>query len=192
MKAAKRIKTHGLTHISLAVRDPDRSLKFYRSLFGVKEYYRDENSIQVLGPGLHDVMAFERDSRKAGKRSGIDHFGFVSRLQRTLIRLCAKPSAPAERSCGVENSRRDFHSSMSKIPTDMRLRSGTNDKAGAPALPNRTNCIQHPYRVSGGFHIMNSHNMRSVKDGSDNRRECSIKTLISRCISEQLPNKRLP
>lgn len=70
------IKTHGLTHISLAVKDPDRSLQFYRSLFGVKEYYRDEDSVQVLGPGPHDVIAFERNSSKAGKRSGIDHFGF--------------------------------------------------------------------------------------------------------------------
>jgi len=43
------IKTHGLTHLSLAVRDPDCSLAFYQKVFGVKEYYRDENSIQVLG-----------------------------------------------------------------------------------------------------------------------------------------------
>ena len=76
MNPAKMIKTHGLTHISLAVKDTDRSLKFYRSLFGVKEYYRDEDSIQVRGPGPHDVIAFERNSRQAGKRSGIDHFGF--------------------------------------------------------------------------------------------------------------------
>ena len=76
MKTPKMIKTHGLTHISLAVRDPDRSLKFYRSLFGVKEYYRDENSIQVLGPGPHDVIAFERNPKAAGKRAGLDHFGF--------------------------------------------------------------------------------------------------------------------
>ncbi len=70
------IKTHGLTHISLAVEDPDRSLKFYEQLFGVKEYYRDENSIQVLGPGPHDVMAFERDVHAAGREGGITHFGF--------------------------------------------------------------------------------------------------------------------
>src|SRR5688572_1016098 len=69
------IKTHGLTHISLSVRDPDRSLKVYRSLFGVKEYYRDESSIQVLGPGPHDVMAFERNAKTAGKTGCIDHFG---------------------------------------------------------------------------------------------------------------------
>ena len=45
------IRTHGLTHLNLEVADPDRSLKFYEQLFGVKEYFRDENSIQVLGPG---------------------------------------------------------------------------------------------------------------------------------------------
>jgi catechol 2,3-dioxygenase-like lactoylglutathione lyase family enzyme len=70
------VKTHGLTHISLAVKDPDRSLLFYQRLFGVKEYYRDDSSIQVLGPGKHDVIAFERNKSKAGKRGGLDHFGF--------------------------------------------------------------------------------------------------------------------
>src|SRR5262245_3306013 len=70
------IKTHGLTHISLAVKDPDRSLRFYSQVFGVKEYYRDQSSIQVTGPGPHDVIAFERRRSEAGKRGGIDHFGF--------------------------------------------------------------------------------------------------------------------
>lgn len=70
------ITTHGLTHISLAVRDPERSLAFYSSVFGVEEYYRDETSIQVKGPGMHDVIAFERDSKNAGRAGGIQHFGF--------------------------------------------------------------------------------------------------------------------
>ncbi|MGH9880367.1 MAG: VOC family protein [Pyrinomonadaceae bacterium] len=70
------IRTHGLTHISLAVKNPERSLRFYESVFGVKEYYRDANSIQVLGPGAHDVIAFEKDSTVAGKAGGIAHFGF--------------------------------------------------------------------------------------------------------------------
>ena len=70
------VKTHGLTHISLAVADPERSLRFYERVFGVKEYYRDDASIQVQGPGPWDVLAFERDPRKAGQRAGIDHFGF--------------------------------------------------------------------------------------------------------------------
>lgn len=70
------VKTYGLTHISLTVRDPERSLRFYEQVFGVREYYRDEHSIQALGPGPHDVMAFEASRKDAGVRGGIDHFGF--------------------------------------------------------------------------------------------------------------------
>jgi len=70
------VKTHGLTHIAIAVRDLNRTLEFYKKVFGVKEYYSDSNSIQVLGPGKHDVIAFEKNRTKAGKTSGIAHFGF--------------------------------------------------------------------------------------------------------------------
>ena len=69
------IRTHGLNHISLSVADPERSLAFYQALFGVREYFRDEHSIQALGPGSHDVLAFERrDAPEA--RGGVHHFGF--------------------------------------------------------------------------------------------------------------------
>ena len=70
------VETYGLTHISLAVADPQRSLEFYAAVFGVKEYYRDDEQIQVQGPGPHDVLAFERNRKQAGVRAGIDHFGF--------------------------------------------------------------------------------------------------------------------
>jgi len=69
------IKTHGLTHLNLEVADPAASLHFYSSLFGVKEYFRDADSIQVLGPGPRDVLAFVR-GKTAGKVGGISHFGF--------------------------------------------------------------------------------------------------------------------
>lgn len=45
-------------------------------MFGVKEYYRDAKSIQAVGPGSHDVIAFEKDNANAGKVGGIRHFGF--------------------------------------------------------------------------------------------------------------------
>ena len=70
------IKTHGLNHIALSVADPDRSLSFYRSVFGVREYFRDESTIQALGPGQYDVIAFERRRNSAGAPGGIIHFGF--------------------------------------------------------------------------------------------------------------------
>ena len=43
------VETYGLTHISLAVADPQRSLEFYTAVFGVKEYYRDDEQIQAQG-----------------------------------------------------------------------------------------------------------------------------------------------
>ena len=70
------VRTHGLTHISLMVRDLDRALRFYEQLFGVREYFRDATSVQVQGPGPHDVIAFELGEGKAGTRGGLDHFGF--------------------------------------------------------------------------------------------------------------------
>ncbi len=73
------IETHGLSHLNLEVRDVDVALNFYREMFGVTEYYRDENSVQVLGPGEKDVIAFVRSDR-AGASGGISHFGF--RLKR--------------------------------------------------------------------------------------------------------------
>jgi catechol 2,3-dioxygenase-like lactoylglutathione lyase family enzyme len=70
------IKTHGLSHIALSVQDPERSLSFYRSVFGVREYFRSESTIQVLGPGPYDVLAFEKRPDGAGVPGGIIHFGF--------------------------------------------------------------------------------------------------------------------
>jgi len=70
------VTTHGLNHIALSVIDPDRSVEFYRSVFGVHEYFRDESTVQVLGPGPHDVLAFERRPAEAGTLGGIIHFGF--------------------------------------------------------------------------------------------------------------------
>jgi len=95
------VKTYGLTHISLAVRDPERSLKFYSEVFGVREYYRDEDQIQVQGPGPHDVIAFKKADATAGVAGGISHFGFrltdaadidVARFRRRDSFCCLRPA----------------------------------------------------------------------------------------------------
>jgi len=64
------IATHGLTHLALSVQDPDRALRFYESVFGVREYFRNADTIQVQGPGPHDVIAFERRPEGAGVPGG--------------------------------------------------------------------------------------------------------------------------
>ena len=69
------IRTHGLNHVSLSVRDPEVSLAFYEKLLGVRAYHREPDSIQAQGPGPHDVLVFERRASH-GQPGGIDHFGF--------------------------------------------------------------------------------------------------------------------
>ena len=73
---ATPIRTHGLTHIALAVRDAKRSLRFYQKLFGVVAVYEEEDFIQAQTPGSRDVLVFEEAPTKAGRRGGVSHFGF--------------------------------------------------------------------------------------------------------------------
>jgi catechol 2,3-dioxygenase-like lactoylglutathione lyase family enzyme len=80
MPAPPPVRTYGLTHVALAVRDPRRSLAFYRQVLGVVAVYESDDFVQVQTPGSRDVIVFERGTRNAGRRSGIAHFGF--RLQR--------------------------------------------------------------------------------------------------------------
>ena len=74
------VKTHGLTHIALAVRDPHRSLRFYGAVLGARAVYEREEFVQAQTPGSRDVLVFERRRARAGKPGGVAHFGF--RLRR--------------------------------------------------------------------------------------------------------------
>ena len=76
----KRVRTFGLTHIALSVRDVDRPLKFYGAVLGAVSVYRQDDFAQAQTPGSRDVLVFERRPKRAGKAGGIAHFGF--RLQR--------------------------------------------------------------------------------------------------------------
>jgi catechol 2,3-dioxygenase-like lactoylglutathione lyase family enzyme len=70
------IKTFGLTHLALSVRDKERAYHFYHHVFGMEEYYRDATSIQAKTPRCHDVIAFQEDEPKPGVSAGVMHFGF--------------------------------------------------------------------------------------------------------------------
>ncbi|HVR98827.1 MAG TPA: VOC family protein [Thermoanaerobaculia bacterium] len=70
------VRTRGLTHIALAVRDAERSLRFYQEVFGVVAVYRQDGFIQAQTPGSWDVLVFEEGAGKAGKGGGVAHFGF--------------------------------------------------------------------------------------------------------------------
>ena len=80
------IKTFGLTHIALAVKDAKRSFDFYRKVFGVVKVYDDGGFLQAQTPGSRDVLVFDENppsrgrvatgAPHPGKRGGIEHFGF--------------------------------------------------------------------------------------------------------------------
>ena len=70
------IRTPGLTHISLAVQDADRSSRFYRAILGAVETFRENGFIQIETPDTHDVIVFVEETQNAGKTGGIQHFGF--------------------------------------------------------------------------------------------------------------------
>ena len=70
------VRTYGLTHIGLSVRDAQRSFEFYREVLGVREVFRGPGEIQAQTPGTHDVIAFEEDASRAGGMAGVTHFGF--------------------------------------------------------------------------------------------------------------------
>ena len=74
------IRTQGLTHIHLAVRDLERSLRFYKSAFGMEERFRDGPKMVFLNtPGSADLIALNEDPAEAkvvGVSAGVAHFGF--------------------------------------------------------------------------------------------------------------------
>ncbi len=74
------IKTEGLTHIHLVVRDLERSLRFYRGVFGMEERFRDGPHMVFLNtPGSRDLITLNENPTEAslaGENGGVAHFGF--------------------------------------------------------------------------------------------------------------------
>ena len=74
------LKTEGLYHIHLVVRDLDRALSFYRGVFGMQEMFRSGATIVFLNtPGSRDLITLNENAAEAGKAGdggGIAHFGF--------------------------------------------------------------------------------------------------------------------
>ena len=70
------VRTYGLTHLALAVRDAERAAKFYVEVFGAEVVYRGEGFVQLQTPGSRDVLVLEEHAAEAGRRGGVMHFGF--------------------------------------------------------------------------------------------------------------------
>ena len=74
------IRTKGLYHLHLIVRDLERSLRFYQGVFGMEEQFRVEPKMVFLNsPGSDDLITLNEDpneAQKAGVNGGVGHFGF--------------------------------------------------------------------------------------------------------------------
>jgi catechol 2,3-dioxygenase-like lactoylglutathione lyase family enzyme len=81
------IETEGLTHIHFAVRDLERSTRFYREVFGLREKFRAGGSMVFLStPGASDTITLRQAAagEAVGGGGGIDHFGFRLRRKQDL------------------------------------------------------------------------------------------------------------
>ena len=73
----RAVRTFGLTHIAIAVRDVERAFAFYEAVFGMVAVYRSPDFVQAQTPGARDVVVFETaTSPNVGTSGGIAHFGF--------------------------------------------------------------------------------------------------------------------
>jgi catechol 2,3-dioxygenase-like lactoylglutathione lyase family enzyme len=73
------IKTCGLTHIHLVVKDIQRSLGFYKTVFGMQEKFWAGDSLVFLNtPGSNDLITLHQSTadEPTGSSGGILHFGF--------------------------------------------------------------------------------------------------------------------
>jgi catechol 2,3-dioxygenase-like lactoylglutathione lyase family enzyme len=60
------VRTYGLTHINLAVRDTNRALRFYEQVFDLREYGRGDGLVHTRAPGRLDILTFVEDPATAG------------------------------------------------------------------------------------------------------------------------------
>jgi catechol-2,3-dioxygenase len=83
---AYKNETYGLTHLAIAVKDINRTLKFYQHIFGMEIMYHEAGMIQLTTPGTHDILVFEETDEKKhiGRSAGIAHFGFRLRTQKGI------------------------------------------------------------------------------------------------------------
>jgi catechol 2,3-dioxygenase-like lactoylglutathione lyase family enzyme len=73
------IKTLGLTHIHLVVKDLKRSLDFYEKVFGMEvKFWAGDGLVFLNTPGSKDLITLHQveGDEPTGASGGITHFGF--------------------------------------------------------------------------------------------------------------------
>lgn len=89
------IQTFGISHIQIAVKDLERSSRFYQRLFGMKELRRFERVVMLQTPGSSEVFTINSnaDNQAVGQMGGIAHFGFRLRAPMKMEEMISAASA---------------------------------------------------------------------------------------------------
>ena len=81
------IRTSGLTHLHLAVRDVQKSLKFYSDVFGMQvQFWVGEGMVFLNTPDSGDTLTLRQagQDEPVGLAGGVGHFGFSLRNKEEL------------------------------------------------------------------------------------------------------------
>ncbi len=73
------LKTQGFTHLHLAVKDIQRSLKFYTETLGMQvQFWEGRSMVFLHTPGSRDLLTLRQARRgeAVGMGGGLGHFGF--------------------------------------------------------------------------------------------------------------------
>lgn len=86
------VETRGIRHIHLLVADQERSVAFYRSVFGMEVGFRDGDIVFLHSPDGRDDLALHRavtdDERaRVGHTGGCEHFG-ITVADRSQLGVC--------------------------------------------------------------------------------------------------------
>jgi catechol 2,3-dioxygenase-like lactoylglutathione lyase family enzyme len=103
------IKSRGLKHINLNVRDVGRSLKFYQNAFGLEvKFWEGKSMVFLQSPGANDTITLcqvkENDPVGSG---GVSHFGFsiagnnLDEMVRQVVSAGGKLQSRGEHAPGV-------------------------------------------------------------------------------------------
>lgn len=70
-----KIETGGISHIAIEVKDLDRSINFYTSLFNIGLTSKSDKMAFLNTQGKHDSLAFFKSEGEV-RHCGLNHFGF--------------------------------------------------------------------------------------------------------------------
>jgi catechol 2,3-dioxygenase-like lactoylglutathione lyase family enzyme len=71
------IKTNGLNHIALRVKDPERTAQFYMDLFNMEITRRTPEMTFLKTIGSTDMITLNRSDADLTPDQGMVHFGFI-------------------------------------------------------------------------------------------------------------------